>query len=113
MTHSSVSSLLKELEKIQNENGNSTAQKLLGILKQLRKRTIDDVYDLLRLHELLLFIRAYPQNAKLVAETESQLQKFSSRVKRLMTMMSISPRLSIPKLLAYTVCQSQTRSHTT
>lgn len=83
MTETSTSSLLTQLSQLKNQIGDPEARQVVALIRQLGKRVIDDVSELLQLHELLLFLRAYPQSPRIVTETESQLRKFSGRVKRL------------------------------
>ena len=48
---------------------------------QLTSRRITDAEALLRYHEVLLFLRAYPQSATLLKLAERQLKSFAERVK--------------------------------
>lgn len=83
MTESSNARLLDQLVGLKKKIGAREAKRIISLLRKLRTRTLDDAESLIRLHEVLLFLRAYPQTAAIVAETESQLRRFSQRVKRL------------------------------
>lgn len=83
MTEPPIGPLLKQLDQLKNQIGKSNAQKILALVRKLKRRTFDDASELLHFHELLLFVRVYAQTPEIVSETESQLRSFSSRVKRL------------------------------
>ena len=53
------------------------------MLERLSRRTFRDPEPLLRFHELLLFLRAYPHNRTIVRLTEAQLRTFADRIARL------------------------------
>jgi len=53
---------------------------LRRLLLRLRKHRFKDAAQLLRYHESLLFIRAYPQSASILNEVEAQLSSFADRV---------------------------------
>jgi hypothetical protein len=50
------------------------------LLEQLSRQKLNDTDSLVRYHEILLFLRAYPQNATIVRVTEKELRSFSERV---------------------------------
>jgi hypothetical protein len=52
-------------------------------LRKLSRQTIRDAEALIRYHETLLFVRAYPQNAAVVRFAEMELREFARRVARL------------------------------
>jgi hypothetical protein len=52
-------------------------------LKALARRRFSDGESLVRYHEALLFLRAYPQSPKLLKLTEAQLTSFARRVEQL------------------------------
>ena len=63
------------------EPGNSLrAQKLLA---QLGRRRFPDAASLIRFHELLLFLRAYPHTPAMQRRSEELLASFHKRVTRL------------------------------
>ncbi len=71
---------LDEAKRQFNAGAEHTTQRILAFLG---KTTITDPEDLLRFHELLLFITAYPQDQKVRTKAESLLRSFAQRVKRL------------------------------
>lgn len=50
---------------------------------QLARRKFTDAEALIRYHEALLFLRAYPQNLKLLKRAEAQLASFAKRVEEM------------------------------
>ena len=50
------------------------------MLRQLSRQTFRDPEQLLRFHELLLFVRAYPHNATVARLAEAQLRTFPERI---------------------------------
>lgn len=53
------------------------------MLERLARKRFDDPETLIRLHELLLFVRAYPHNAVVARLAEEQLRDFARRVSEL------------------------------
>jgi len=76
-------SLLDQLDELKNRFTPGNAGKVARLLKQLSRKTFNDTDSLFRYHELLLFVRAYPQNASIVRATETELRSFASRVSML------------------------------
>jgi hypothetical protein len=74
---------LDQLNKLKNEFGPRTAGQIATVLKRLAGLQIDAAELLLRLHETLLFIRAYPHSPKLVKKVEALLRSFPSQISRL------------------------------
>jgi hypothetical protein len=58
----------------------------LKLLRQLEQRRITDAHALVRFHEILLFMRAYPQSALTLRKVEKILSSFSGRVRLLKEM---------------------------
>ena len=54
-----------------------------SLLERLADHQIRDAGSLIRLHELLLFVRAHPHNAAILRLVEAQLHAFADRVKKL------------------------------
>ena len=52
----------------------------LDELRKLSRKKISDIDTLIHYHELLLFVRAYPQNAAMVRDVENELRHFADRV---------------------------------
>jgi hypothetical protein len=74
--------LLSELEKLKRQFGAAPRQ-LEQKLRSLAKCDIDDADELIRFHETLLFLRAYPPHAKVLKQVEEILRAFNERVSRL------------------------------
>src|SRR5437763_3183986 len=53
------------------------------VLAQLARRRFPDAASLIRFHESLLFLRAYPPSATLLRQTEKLLATFKQRVDEL------------------------------
>ena len=74
---------LDQLDELKNQFAPETAHRVERALDQLSRKTFDDADSLFRYHEILLFLRAYPQNASVVRLTEQELRRFPERVARL------------------------------
>jgi len=72
---------LDEAKRIFSEKGRLTLERTL---RRLSRTNIDDADSLIRYHETLLFLRAYPQSAKLLQLTDAQLVSFARHVARLL-----------------------------
>ncbi len=70
------------LEELKECFGSNDAR-MLRALKVLSKSQLTDAESLIGLHEALLFLRAYPQSAKVLKRVEDNLKKFSKRVLQL------------------------------
>ncbi len=75
--------LLNRLDELRNRFGGREDQTIQTIIKRLSQRRFDDVEELIRYHEVLLFLRAYPQSAITLRLVERELQNFAQRVKSL------------------------------
>ena len=80
MPRNSINRLLDQLDELKSRFGERETSTLERILTRLSRREISDVAALIRLHEILLFFRAYPQNARTRELAESQLRSFGKRV---------------------------------
>src|SRR5215813_10989733 len=68
------------IEELKTNFGKNDAQ-LLRTLRTVAKHNDSDY--LIRLHEALLFLRAYPPGAKVLKQTEAILRSFDRRVQQL------------------------------
>jgi hypothetical protein len=75
--------LLDRLEECKRNFGASEGRIGERLLARMSRRQISDPTALIRYHEALLFLRAYPQNAAVLKLAESQLAAFAKRVERL------------------------------
>jgi hypothetical protein len=72
--------LLDQLDELKNQFTPGTARRVERLVNQLARKDFNDTDSLLRFHEILLFLRAYPQNATIVRITEKELRGFPGRV---------------------------------
>lgn len=77
-----ASSSLAELEELKRSFGSGDA-KILRALTVLSKSAFDDPELLIRFHETLLFLRAYPPSARVLTQVEKILKSFAHRVAQL------------------------------
>jgi len=75
-----TSSLLDQLDELKTEFTPASAHRVERLLTQLSGKRITDTDLLVRYHELLLFVRAYPHNASMVRAVERELRGFANRV---------------------------------
>ncbi|MCA1818145.1 MAG: hypothetical protein LC746_17505, partial [Acidobacteria bacterium] len=81
MPANSLARLLDELDELKRPTRDARARaRLSSLLKQLARRRFRDAASLIRFHETLLFLRAYPQTATLLRASEKILKTFSGRV---------------------------------
>ena len=83
MPRANTTRLLDQLDELKNQFDSNIAQNVERLLDQLARNDFDDTDSLVRYHELLLFLRAYPHNAATLRLTEKELRGFSKRVDRL------------------------------
>jgi hypothetical protein len=76
----SINRLLDQLDELKNRFGSREQRVVERLLRRLSKQNTDDVDELIRLHEVLLFIAAYPNNAGIKQLAEAQLRKFATRI---------------------------------
>ena len=72
--------LLDQLDEAKRQFAPRSANQTVQLLRRLAKLTIDDPQTLIRFHETLLFITAYPQSAPAREQAQSLLNRFSERV---------------------------------
>ena len=83
MPASSIEQLLERLDELKRPTGARERVRLASVLRQAARRRLTEAESLIRFHEILLYLRAYPQNASLLADTEKILNSFAARVERL------------------------------
>jgi hypothetical protein len=74
---------LDDLESCKHCYGKSCAAKVEKILGHLRNANFDDAASLVRFHDVLLFLRAFPQSARVARLADSLLSGVGSRVQHL------------------------------
>jgi hypothetical protein len=80
---STVDALLASLEAARSHFGRGAAAETKVLLDRLSRHTFRDAKSLIRFHEALLFLRAFPQSGSLVPRIERLLNTFHQRVERL------------------------------
>src|SRR5580704_2790623 len=78
-----LDALLTSLEAAKNHFGQGAAAETKVLLDRLSRHTFRDAKSLIRFHEALLFLRAFPQSGSLVPQIEKLLNTFHRRVERL------------------------------
>ncbi|HKY42849.1 MAG TPA: hypothetical protein VJM50_07115 [Pyrinomonadaceae bacterium] len=71
---------LNQLDKLKTDFGPKQANGVEALLARLSRRNFRDPEELLRFHELLLFLRAYPHNAAVARKAEALLRTFPRRI---------------------------------
>ena len=80
MPSDAINRLLDRLNESKRRFDELGGARSLKILAQLEKRRFMDAASLIRFHEILLFMRAYPQSARVLRRVENILNAFSRRV---------------------------------
>ena len=83
MASNSFTHLLDQLDELKSRFGSREGAAIERILSRLSQRKLGDVETLIRFHEILLFLSAYPQGPRVKQLTETELRSFSKRVKAL------------------------------
>jgi hypothetical protein len=76
---SMATSDLTALERAKDSYGNGCAAVKLALLRRLGNARLGTPREVLRLHEALCFLRAYPDDAAVLAAVERQLMRFDRR----------------------------------
>jgi len=74
--------LVRQIEKLRISFGRQSAIKKLRLLQQLKLIVITDATLLKNCHDLLCFLRAYPDDAAVLKLVEGELQSFGKRVEQ-------------------------------
>jgi hypothetical protein len=72
--------LLHQLAGMKGQFGPEAARRTVGLLEKLRETRFRDPAELIRLHEIVLFLRAYPQSAHVVRLADEILFSFADRL---------------------------------
>lgn len=83
MLSNTLDQLLVQLDELKRRFDRSSRARILKVLTQLEKRRFRDADSLIRFHETLLFIRAYPPGAQILRRVEKILSSFIKRVETL------------------------------
>src|SRR5271170_6221705 len=83
MASSPLDRLLHQLEESRSRFGRGEAARVVELLSRLRKQRFSDTASLIRFHETLLFLRAFPHGLEVVRQSQRLLGDFFERVERL------------------------------
>jgi len=83
MTDHSLDKRLANLEAMKGRFGRTEGDRTRRLLAALARRRYPDAESLIRFHELLLFLRAFPQSPAVLRMTETLLSSFHHRVESL------------------------------
>ena len=72
--------MLDQLDELKTKFGPREAKQVEALLHRLSRHKFHDTDSLIRYHELLLFVRAYPQSPTVMRASEKELRAFSKRV---------------------------------
>jgi len=76
-------SLVAHLEACKGKFGAQAAREVVALLERTERTRFRDPQELIRLHEAVLYLRAYPQNAQVLRHTDRILSSFAERVRGL------------------------------
>jgi hypothetical protein len=71
--------MLTQLEKLRNLRDQQSDQEKLQLLRTLQRKRFTDSESIERFHDMLCFLRAYPDNAEILTQVEKCMSEFSSR----------------------------------
>jgi hypothetical protein len=83
MATRSLDRLLTQLEQCRYRFGTGEGTRVVRLLSQLSRQRFADVASLIRFHEALLFLRAFPHGPRVVRKSEELLRSFAQRVEQL------------------------------
>jgi hypothetical protein len=70
---------LRQIERRRTEFGAGVADRKLDLLRELDRATLSSARAVHRLHEVLCFLRAYPDDARVLGQVEAMLARFAQR----------------------------------
>lgn len=79
MSTTSGESILKQIERLKQCGGVSSTAKNIDLLKRLSRLQLSRAAQVFRLHEILCFLRAYPDDERLLELVEEMLAAFHER----------------------------------
>jgi hypothetical protein len=74
-----ASSFLKQLEQLKDKYGTEAAMRKLKLLQELQGAQLSQAREVLRLHEVLCFLHAYPDNREVLTQVRMMLDRFAKR----------------------------------
>jgi len=79
-TRSKAGDPLEQLHQLRTDFKPGAAKRKLALLAKLSETQFSSVKSLLHYHDTLCFLRAYPDNAKLLEDVENELRSMPERV---------------------------------
>jgi hypothetical protein len=76
----STNALLNQLERIKSSFGPAVAVERMRLIREISRRKIFSAADLIRFHDLLCVVRAYPDNQNVLKLAETELIGYGRRV---------------------------------
>jgi hypothetical protein len=83
LPRNSINRLLDQLDELKSRFGEGVQRTVEQTLSRLSQLRFTEAEALLRYHEILLFLRAYPQNERILHTVDRELSGFTQRVKQL------------------------------
>lgn len=83
VSSNSSSHYLDQLDQLKSRFGRGEHRKIERALTRVSGQKIGDVEAVIRYHEILLFLAAYPANSRILRTVNTELSKFSGRIERL------------------------------
>ena len=80
MARANTTDLIDQLSELKNQFNSDIAERILKLLDRLSRKKINDTDSIVRYHETLLFLRAYPQHTAMARSAEKELRAFPRRV---------------------------------
>lgn len=80
MPRNSINRLLDQLDELKSRFGLRENRSVEQVLSRIVRQKVNDAETLIRLHEILLFLSAYPQSPRVKHLAESFLKSFDKRV---------------------------------
>jgi len=72
--------LIDQLDELKTQFTADSAHRIQRSLAELSRKVFNDIGSLLRYHEILLFLRAYPHNPSIARAAERELRGFANRI---------------------------------
>jgi hypothetical protein len=76
----SINHLLDQLDELKTRFGARESRSVEKVLTRIARQKVNDVENLIRLHEILLFVSAYPSSARVRQLADALLKTFDKRV---------------------------------
>ena len=98
MTSSSLNSTLTRLEELKKRFDPKVSVLIEKLIPRLARVQFRDGEELVRYHELLLFLLAYPQNSRILSLADNELASFPQRVESLRLLQEDISSLESPEI---------------